>query len=231
MDWLKGVNWVVILGIVVAVETQIGNGTMSLANMFPIDWIPYVKAWAANLGSIGAIIMSCGAFGRTVPTPTVPPAMKAAIITFLILGSFMLPQIAQAKPVTKTAALANPALVIQQFTVDDLNAALADATSNNDQAAMACYTALLPVVTKGIANPLPSGLGAFQALQKARDAKALLASLQSPTGPLAALNMACAPLVLDVQNTLIQLGIITGAVAATGGVGLTLPIALPFPIP
>lgn len=130
----------------------------------------------------------------------------------------------KAKP-TSAQALANPLLVIQNFTADDLNAAIADATANNDKIALGCYQALLPIVQGGVANPLPASPGVFQALQKARDAQALLANLQSPTGPLANVNAACAPLVLAAQNTLVQLGILTGAVAAK--VGLTLPIALP----
>lgn len=103
MDFLKGFNWVVVLGILVAIETQIGNGTMSLANMVPETWIPYVKAWAANLGSVGALIMSAGAFG---PRPqgqfTVTPAAKSAIILAVLLGgSLMVSGEARAQAVRK----------------------------------------------------------------------------------------------------------------------------------
>lgn len=134
--------------------------------------------------------------------------------------------VSKAKP-TSAQALANPLLVIQNFTVDDLTAAIADANAQSppDKVAVACYQALLPIVQGGVANPLPSSPGVFQALQKARDAQALLANMQSPTGPLAGVNAACAPLVLAAQNMLVQLGILTGAVAAK--IGLTLPLALP----
>jgi hypothetical protein len=126
---------------------------------------------------------------------------------------------------------------LQTFTVADLQTALADAQAQTppDTTSALCYTALIPIVEAGVNNPLPAGLGVFQALQKARDAKALLANIQSPNGPLAALNIACAPLVLDAQNTLIQLGIVGGTVAATGGLALpalpALPFALPFTLP
>jgi hypothetical protein len=63
MRFIEGLNWICMLGIMVAIETQIGNGSMSLSNMVPEAWIPFVKAWAANLGSIGALIMSAGVFG------------------------------------------------------------------------------------------------------------------------------------------------------------------------
>jgi hypothetical protein len=67
------------------------------------------------------------------------------------------------------------------------------------------------------------------AFQKARDAKTMLAELQAPNGPLSSLNIACAPLVMSVQNTLIQLGIISGAVVGvTASGGLALP-ALTIP--
>jgi hypothetical protein len=133
--------------------------------------------------------------------------------------------------VTKAAATANPVVVLQTFTVDDLKSALADANSQTppDAVAANCYMALIPVVQSGITNPLPTGVGGFQLLQKGRDLKAAVANLQSPTGPLAALNTACAPLIVDTQSTLIQLGIIGGGVTATSG--LTLPLALPFVIP
>jgi hypothetical protein len=118
----------------------------------------------------------------------------------------------------------NPLLVLQQFTVADLQAALKDAQSQTppDTTAASCYTALIPFVQSQAQNPLPAGAGIFQALQKARDAKAYLANIQSPTGPLAGLNQACAPLVLDVQNTLLTLGVSVGVIANPAGAAATL---------
>ena len=49
----------------------------------------------------------------------------------------------------------------------------------------------------------------------------LLANLQSSNGPLQSLNNACAPVVLDAQNTLLLLGGSVGLVALpTGAAGL-----------
>ena len=73
------------------------------------------------------------------------------------------------------------------------------------------------VVQSPAINPLPKGPGAFQLFQKARDLKNVISALQSNNGPLTALNVACAPLVIDVQATLIRLGVIGGAVIGTGG--------------
>lgn len=152
-----------------------------------------------------------------------------AITTVVALVLAGVPASAQTKAISKTAATANPILVLQSFTVADIQAALADAQAQTppDAAAVNCYSALIPLVQSSIANPLPASAGGFQLLQKARDAKAALANIQSPNGPLAQLNMACAPLVLDIQNTLVQLGIVGGAVAVAGPAGgLVLPTSL-----
>ena len=135
-----------------------------------------------------------------------------------LLAALATPAMAQkpAKPKPTIAQTqSNPLLLIQQFSENDLNAAIADAQAQSppDTVAVGCYQAILTVVKSPAANPLPAGVGAFQALQKARDAKALLANLQSPTGPLATINNACAPIVLDAQNTLVMRGVGAGLVS------------------
>lgn len=150
------------------------------------------------------------------------------IILALALIALATPAFAQpAKPAVKqplTAASAqqNPIALLQQFSVADLQAALADANAQTppDTTAAPCYTALIAIVQSPIANPLPAGPGVFQALQKARDAKANLAAILSPTGPLQGLNIACAPLVMSVNNTLLALGVTTGLVVGTGGLAV-----------
>ena len=141
---------------------------------------------------------------RNVPLPKPRPNKLDNLWDSVKPGKPTVPQVQQ-----------NPLLVLQQFTVADLQAALKDAQSQTppDTTAATCYGALIPFVQSQVQNPLPQGAGVFQALQKARDAKAYLANIQSPTGPLAGLNQACAPLVLDVQNTLLTLGISVGVIA------------------
>ena len=131
---------------------------------------------------------------------------------------------------TTAQAVTNQIALIQAFTVSDLQAALADAQAQTppDTVSASCYSALIPIVQSNVANPLPAGLGGFQALQKARDLQNLIANINSPNGPLAPLVTACAPLILSVQNVLVGLGLKAGlvaGVAASGGVAL--PIALP----
>lgn len=123
----------------------------------------------------------------------------------------------------KSAALStaqvtqNPLLLLQSFTVSDLQAAiaLANAQTPPDTIAAACYQALLTMVQNINGPSIPSGgqVGAFYAFQQARDAKAFALNILSPNGPATALNNACAPLVVDAQNTLLMMGVAVGAVA------------------
>jgi hypothetical protein len=123
---------------------------------------------------------------------------------------------------TSTQVQQNPLLLLQQFSAADLTAALADANAQTppDVTSAQCYTALLALVQSPINSPLPAGPGLFQALQKARDVQSFISNLQSSNGPLAGLNIACAPLLMNVNAVLLQLGITTGLVAGTGGLAL-----------
>ena len=128
-----------------------------------------------------------------------------------------------AKQLTPSAVQQNPFAMLQQFSAADLTAALADANAQTppDQTSAQCYTALLALVNSPVNSPLPAGPGAFQLLQKARDMEAVSRDTAiSRNGPLSQLNLACAPLVMDVNSTLLALGVSTGIVAATGGTAL-----------
>ena len=202
------------------------------------DQSPQIIAAVMTIGAVGwSIYQKYGhaallaTLGSHVPAAKIPPATLGAIlIGFLILHGAPAhagPIDANGNKVSKVNATKNPITVLQTFTVADLQAAQADALAQTppDTTAANCYSALIPIVQSGASNPLPKGLGGFQLLQKGRDLKAAIANLQSPNGPLASLNQACAPLVLDTQNTLIQLGIIGGGVIATSGI--TLPFGIP----
>ena len=196
--------------------SEIGMGLGGLIAIF----LPEVKktvnaaAAAADRSQVVAIAALCVMSASMFAVPAMAankapaPQSKAAVSSK--------PTVAQAQQ--------NPLVVLQRFTVQDLQAALADAQAQTppDTVAANCYTAMIPFVQSQVQNPLPSGAGAFQALQKARDAKAYLANIQSPTGPLAGLNIACAPLILDVQNTLLTLGVSVGVIANPAGAAATL---------
>ena len=171
---------------------------------------------------------------------TIVCALFALCAPAFAMGAYPVSAVAHAQPAKKTTPTAttsttapagkltgtqvqqNPLLLLQQFTASDLQAALADAQAQTppDTTSAQCYTALLALANSPISNPLPTQLGLFLALQKARDAKAFIANMQSPNGPLSSLNIACAPLVMDVNSTLLALGITTGLVVGTGGVAL-----------
>ncbi len=222
---MQGISWKDVLHYGSAVGLVMLGGLAMMGLQIPGVTIDPTICFTTAAGIFAAGLKGGVRSGKTNLT-----AVKS--LTFLIAAGAVLAlavpahAAAKAKP-SSAQAQANPLLVVQQFTGDDLNAAIADAKAQNppDTIAVNCYQALLPIVQGGVANPLPASPGVFQALQKARDAQALLANMQSPTGPLAGVNAACAPLVLAAQNTLVQLGIMTGAVAAK--IGLTLPLALP----
>jgi hypothetical protein len=139
----------------------------------------------------------------------------------------------------------NPLVLIQQFTVNDLTNAisLANAQTPPDTVAVNCWQTLLPVVQAAQSTGTASSGNALQigiatAVQDTRDAQSLIANLQSPTGPLAKVNTACAPVVVQLQTTLTLLGVGGGVVAAGGPAAATsaigalnaLLLALPKPI-
>lgn len=88
--FLQGLNWISILGVVIAIEIQLGNGSMSIAHSFPATWIPAIREWAANLASVGLIIMSTGAHGRmpSVSASSVAPIAKMILLP-LALAMFL----------------------------------------------------------------------------------------------------------------------------------------------
>lgn len=198
------------------------------------DWVSAITAIGTGIGGIIAILLPEAKQPRgnsSVPGCALTMLALCAAATFACAVPAMaanrtLPRrstvTVSGKP-TVTQAQQNPLIVVRQFTIADLQAALADAQAQSppDTVAANCYTALIPFVQSQAQNPLPAGAGVFQALQKARDAKAYLANIQSPTGPLASLNTACAPLVLDVQNTLVTLGVSVGVIANPAGAAAT----------
>ena len=165
-----------------------------------------------------------------VAQTTAPAASPPIIFSKVKTAAPAAPAAATTAKITTAQAQQNPLLVLQQFSAADLQNALNDANAQTppDTVSAACWAALLTLVNNPINNPLPTAPGAFLLFQKARDLQGLLANLQSPSGPLAPVNTACAPLILSAQNTLIQLGIIGGGVTAVGASGgLALP-AMPL---
>lgn len=127
-----------------------------------------------------------------------------------------------AVPATATSpaipAHTDPVVALRAFSINDLNVAQADAVAHQDQAAMTCYPALISTIRN-----LPSVAaikieGAFSAFQAARDVANGVKSAQG--GLPQAINIACAPLILDAQQTILQLAVKVGAGAGIPGLGL-----------
>jgi hypothetical protein len=51
-------KWGMYLGLAVIIEQGIGHGTVSLTNLIPADWAPYVTSWANFLAFVGTSIMT-----------------------------------------------------------------------------------------------------------------------------------------------------------------------------
>lgn len=104
----------------------------------------------------------------------------------------------------------SPVAALQQFTLTDAQNALADAQANHDTVAANCYVALAAAIkAQAPATAVPVS-GVLSAFQKLRDLQ------QGVQVGLPALNIPCAPLVLDTQQTLLKLGLGVGAAAVLG---------------
>jgi hypothetical protein len=212
-------KWILVL-IAVLCVTPAAQAQLSLAPPAPVGHPAIAgQAHKAHVPTPHPRPASAGldAFAATSAPPPKPAAAGSA----------------PAGTLTAAAVQQNPFALIQKFSVDDLNAALLDAQGQNppDDTAIQCYTALIPVVQAGILNPLPASPGYFQLAQKARDIKAMAANFQSPTGPLASLNRACAAWVLDGVNMVLSIGAKAGLIAGSGGLAGVLPFSLPIPLP
>jgi hypothetical protein len=116
-----------------------------------------------------------------------------------------------AKAQTTTVAK-DPQSLLRQFVINDVQAALDDATANNDDAAVQCWSAMLPAI-QNAQNPLPTKLGAFLALQKGRDAVRGIDMFKAGVGPLADLKNKCAAVVVDLNTFMVRLGVLSGGAA------------------
>lgn len=75
---MKGIDpkWAMYLGLLVTIEQAIGHGTVSLTNLVPADWAPYITSWCNFLAFAGTSIMT---YQAAVSAPTAGPAANTAI--------------------------------------------------------------------------------------------------------------------------------------------------------
>ena len=46
------------LGVAVTIATAIGGGTVTLTNLIPADWIPFVTGWTNLIAFVGTAILT-----------------------------------------------------------------------------------------------------------------------------------------------------------------------------
>lgn len=141
-----------------------------------------------------------------------------------------------AAPASSPTVPSDPLSGLAAFTVADLQAASADAKAQTppDVTAAQCYDYLAATIPTIKAPGANGTVGAVLLFQKTRD---LANGATSVNGALKNLNLACAPLVIDVQTVVNKLLLIGAGTAATGGAlapfagGLSaIGVALPIPL-
>lgn len=89
---MKGIDpkYIMWIGLAVSIEQAIGHGTVSLTNIVPASWAPYVTSWCNLLAFIGTAIMTYQAAvsgPQTGPMLTIdPPKVTPTIVKVLIFA-------------------------------------------------------------------------------------------------------------------------------------------------
>jgi hypothetical protein len=257
MKFLEGLNWISILGILVAVETQIGNGTMSIVKMFPGTWVPAIQEAMGDLATIGALILARGAYGR-VPVsdaPVLPPAVVKPIIILAVLIASMFahagsasaqilpkPRPAAAAPVdplqkimdeisAKRATFVSGVVAAIQEADDDAATLTnpADLTSFRDPIAHACYPAQIKFLQSLPQIQAIKAPSPYNLIVLFQRKRDLVAQIKA--GLPGYLKVGCAALLKDEETIFVQtlglIGVTIGAGALTGVFPAAAPIALP----
>lgn len=212
----KYVFW---LGVIVTIETAIGQGAVKLTNLVPETMIPSITGWCTLLAFIGNVVMTALAgYSSKTAGPLVKPLVLVAVLIFSMFG-FVDQVSAQPlrllKPTaTKTIAsptdsltklmtnLSNVTQEVVTGVIADIQAADADAgalTNPNDPAsfrdpiAHACYPAEVKFLQSlPVATPPTGKYVLVQLFQKKRDFV-----IQLQAGLPAYLKLGCAALLGD----------------------------------
>ena len=76
-------KWVFYLGILVTIETAIGQGTVNLTNVVPSHWVPIITGWCTLLAFVGNVVMTALAGYSSKSTG---PLVKPLVLVALMLG-------------------------------------------------------------------------------------------------------------------------------------------------
>lgn len=105
---MKGIDpkYMMYLGLLVTIEQAIGHGTVSLTNLVPADWAPYITSWCNFLAFVGTAIMTYQAAassatpGPLIELPKIPgpnTIVKILMIAFLPLALLAMASRAEAQ--------------------------------------------------------------------------------------------------------------------------------------
>ena len=108
MNPLPGINpkYCAYIGLAVLIEQAIGHGTVSLTNIVPAAWAPYITSWCNLLAFVGTTIMtgqaaysspSAGPMIDAPPPKSIAPNTIAKILIAVFALSMFLPMGAQAQ--------------------------------------------------------------------------------------------------------------------------------------
>lgn len=112
----------------------------------------------------------------------------------------------------------DPLKVIHSLALEDVQSALLDARAHNDRVAAMCYAKLIEVIDEASLDSAgPAGV--VSAFQRARDVAQQATDGFVPQD----VNISCAPLVLDAQQTLVRLAAVFGGRAALNGIMVPVP--------
>lgn len=91
---MKGIDpkYIMWLGLLVTVEQAIGHGTVSLTNLVPATWAPYITSWCNFLAFVGTSIMT---YQAAISGPQVGPLLKlpdnvTPMVVKVLIGAFAL---------------------------------------------------------------------------------------------------------------------------------------------
>lgn len=113
---MKGIDpkYIMYLGLIVSIEQAIGHGTVSLTNIVPATWAPYVTSWCNLLAFIGTAIMTGqAAISSNAPGPLLTPPPSTPTIVKILLAAFVLSAFLVPDPASAQSPRARPAAAPQ----------------------------------------------------------------------------------------------------------------------
>ena len=186
---MKGIDpkWTMYLGLLVAVEQAIGHGTVSLTNLIPEDWAPYITSWCNFLAFVGTSIMTYqAAMSSPLPGPMnnapIAPAAKATILVAALgAGLFAMPSDASAQVKLKTP----------QQIVNDIKSATGQATAAPAKPGACDITLFANLTVANVVTDIQNCIGSVVAGGAAPFVADIKAALQSATDAKDGTAMAC----------------------------------------